>query len=41
MISSIFAELRDRQEKLKAMESNPPVQTVFQFDDADRLKEIK
>jgi hypothetical protein len=36
-----FAELKDQQEKLKAMESNPPVQTVFQFDDADRLKEIK
>jgi hypothetical protein len=36
-----FAELKDQQEKLKAMESNPPVQTVFQFDDEERLKEIK
>ena len=36
-----FAELKDRQEKLEAMESNPPEQKVFQFDDADRLQEIK
>ena len=35
-----FVELSDRQEKLEAMESNPPEQTVFEFDDEAFLKEI-
>ena len=35
-----FQELKEQQEKLKALESGVPEQMVFQFDDVDRLKEI-
>ena len=31
---------KEQQEKLKALESRVPEQMVFQFDDAERLKEI-
>jgi len=34
-----FAELKNQQEKLEALESRVPEQMVFQFDDADKLKE--
>jgi hypothetical protein len=36
-----FAELQKQKKRMDAVDSSPPVQTVFQFDDADRLKEIK
>ena len=35
-----FQELKEQQEKLKALESRVPEQMVFQFDDADRLMEV-
>jgi hypothetical protein len=35
-----FAELKNQQEKLKALESRVPEQMVFQFDDADKLQEV-
>ena len=35
-----FQELKEQQEKLKALESRIPEQMVFQFDDADRLMEV-
>jgi len=35
-----FAELKDQQEKLKALDSRVPEQMVFQFDDADKLQEV-
>jgi hypothetical protein len=35
-----FQELKEQQDKLKALESRVPEQMVFQFDDVDRLKEI-
>jgi hypothetical protein len=35
-----FQELKEQQEKLKALESRVPEQMVFQFDDTDRLMEV-
>ena len=35
-----FQELKEQVQKLKALESRVPVQTVFQFDDTDRLMEV-
>jgi len=35
-----FAELQKQKMRMDAVDSSPPVQTVFQFDDTDRLMEV-
>ena len=37
---SRYFQLKEQQEKLEALESRVPEQTVFQFDDADKLQEV-
>ena len=34
-----FAELQKQKMRMDAVDSSPPEQMVFQFDDADKLKE--
>jgi len=35
-----FAELQKQKMRMDAVDSSPPVQTVFQFDDAEKLQEV-
>jgi hypothetical protein len=36
-----FVELQKQKMRMDAVDSSPPEQMVFQFDDADKLQEIK